>query len=232
MAQTILVADDEAKITALVASYLEASGFIVLQTLNGTDALKVFGEKNPDCLILDINMPGTDGLSVAREVRKKSNVPIIFLTARTDEIDRIVGFEIGADDYVNKPFSPRELVARVKAILRRGTMPPVGDSSKIIQGSVIIDPEKRTFSIGGKQIALTTVQMDILIFMAKSPGRVWSRLEILKASSGTVFEGYERTIDAHVKNIRKAIGDESDKPRFIETVRGIGYRFMEQNHEA
>jgi len=231
MAQTILVADDEAKITALVASYLEASGFNVLQTLNGMDALKVFGEKNPDCLILDINMPSLDGLSVAREVRKKSDIPIIFLTARTDEIDRIVGFEVGADDYLIKPFSPRELVARVKAILRRKVAPANYASPSIIQGSVILDPEKRTCTIAGKPVDLTTVQMDILMFMAKTPGRVWSRLEILKASSGLAFEGYERTIDAHVKNIRKAIGDESDKPRFIETVRGIGYRFMEQKNE-
>ena len=232
MAQTILVADDEAKITALVASYLEASGFTVLQVRNGTEALKAFSEKNPDCLILDINMPLLDGLSVAREVRKKSGIPIIFLTARTDEVDRIVGFELGADDYVSKPFSPRELVARVRAILRRVAAPAYGDSPKIIQGSVVLDPEKRTCTIGGKQVELTTVQMDILMFMAKSPGRVWSRLEILGASSGTAFEGYERTIDAHIKNIRKALGDDSDNPRFIETVRGIGYRFMEQSHEA
>jgi len=232
MTETILVADDETKITALVASYLEASGFAVLQALNGTDALKVFSEKNPDCMILDINMPGMDGLSVAREVRKKSDIPIIFLTARTDEIDRIVGFELGADDYVSKPFSPRELVARVKAILRRKAVPASHASGKIINGTVVLDPEKRTCAIGGKPVELTTVQMDILMFMAKSPGRVWSRLEILGASSGTAFEGYERTIDAHVKNIRKAIGDDSDNPRYIETVRGIGYRFMEQNHEA
>lgn len=236
MAQRILIADDEQKIVRLVAGYLEASGFAVVQAANGVEALKAVTGNPPDCLILDINMPLMDGLSVAREVRKKSSVPIIFLTARADEIDRIVGFEIGADDYVSKPFSPRELVARVKAILRRRAPEPrvefESSSAKIVRGSLSIDLERRACSVSGTPVELTTVQMDILAFMMRSPGRVWSRLELLSPSSGSAYEGYERTIDAHVKNIRKALGDDSENPRYIETVRGIGYRFMEQGDEA
>jgi two-component system OmpR family response regulator len=229
MPQTILVADDEIKIVDLVANYLSAEGFSVIKAVNGTEALASFRSKSPDCLLLDINMPGLDGLSVAKEIRKDSDVPIVFLTARTDEIDRVIGFEIGADDYVVKPFSPRELVARVKAIMRRRTARAETKSPTLTRGDVSVDTEKRSCSVAGKTIDLTTAQMDILVFMMRSPGRVWTRLELLQASSGTAFEGYERTIDAHIKNIRKALGDDSDSPRFIETVRGAGYRFMEQD---
>jgi DNA-binding response OmpR family regulator len=231
MARSILVADDEAKLVALVAGYLEASGFSVTGCGNGAEALEAFRAGKHDCLILDINMPGLDGLAVAREVRKTSDVPIVFLTARTDEIDRIVGFEIGADDYVPKPFSPRELVARVKAILRRGGGRR-RDDAKIIRGSISIDPARREVRIRNAPVELTSVQFDILLFMMRDPGRVWTRLDILGSSSGSTFDGYERTIDAHIKNIRKAIDDDSDNPRFIETVRGIGYRFREQTDEA
>lgn len=226
---TILVADDEIKIVELVANYLSADGFAVIKAANGTEALASFQAKNPDCLLLDINMPGLDGLSVAREIRKTSDVPIVFLTARTDEIDRIVGFEIGADDYIVKPFSPRELVARVKAIMRRRVAQADPKSRKVTRGELSVDTDKRVCAVAGKTIDLTTAQLDILVFMMRSPGRVWNRLELLQASSGTAFEGYERTIDAHIKNIRKALGDDSDSPRFIETVRGAGYRFMEQD---
>lgn len=228
MPTTILVADDEAKIVELVSNYLRNDGFAVIGASNGRDALAAIKEKKPDCALLDINMPGLDGLSVAREIRKTSDVPIVFLTARTDEIDRVVGFEIGADDYVLKPFSPRELVARVKAILRRTGGKPESAADKVSFGDISVDTERRECSVAGKKIDLTTAQLDILAFMMRSPGRVWSRLELLGASSGAAFEGYERTIDAQIKNIRKALNDDSDRPRFIETVRGAGYRFMEQ----
>lgn len=228
MPQTVLIADDEMKIVELVANYLAADGFSVIKAVNGIEALASFQAKSPDCLLLDINMPGLDGLSVAKEIRKTSDIPIVFLTARTDEIDRIVGFEIGADDYIVKPFSPRELVARVKAIMRRRTAQAEPKSLKLTLGEISVDTEKRVCSVAGKAIDLTTAQMDILVFMMRSPGRVWNRLELLQASSGTAFEGYERTIDAHIKNIRKALNDDSESPRFIETVRGAGYRFMEQ----
>lgn len=229
MPKIILVADDEAKIVELVANYLRNDGFSVISAANGLSALTEIRTHTPDCLILDINMPELDGLSVAKEVRKTSGVPIIFLTARTDEIDRIVGFEIGADDYVQKPFSPRELVARVKAILRRSGGETETASRKISFRDISVDQDKRVCLVSGRPVELTTAQLDILTFMMRSPGRVWNRLELLRASSGSAFEGYERTIDAHIKNIRKALDDDSDRPRFIETVRGAGYRFMEQD---
>jgi DNA-binding response OmpR family regulator len=234
MAQTVLVADDEPKIAALVSGYLEASGFSVVRAYGGMEALEAFASGPVDCVILDINMPGLDGLGVAREIRKSSATPIIFLTARTDEMDRIVGFELGADDYVQKPFSPRELVARVKAILRR-VSPAAGPESRdglLVRGTVIADPAKRALTVRGAEVVLTAAQFDLLVFMMREPGRVWSRLDLLGASSGSAFEGYERTVDAQVKNIRRALGDDSEKPCFIETVRGVGYRFMEQVHEA
>jgi len=229
MGGTVLVADDEAKIVELVSNYLQADGFTVIGASNGREALEAIRVRQPDCALLDINMPELDGLSVAREARKTSDVPIVFLTARADEIDRIVGFELGADDYVSKPFSPRELVARVKAILRRRGAPTTTAAEKITRGELTVDTEKRLCSVAGRPIELTTAQFDILVFMMRSPGRVWNRLELLQASSGAAFEGYERTIDAHVKNIRRALGDDSETPRFIETVRGAGYRFMERD---
>ena len=232
MTQTILIADDEPKLVALVAKYLESEGFVVIACQNGTEAMQAIHKHPLDCLILDINMPGLDGLSIARQVRKESDIPIIFLSARTEEIDRIVGFELGADDYIPKPFSPREMVARVKAILRRKVQSPDKDTSGTIHGPMTINIPKRTVTIEGKPVELTAAQFDILVFMSQQPGRVWSRLDLLGASTGSAFEGYERTIDAQIKNIRKALGDDSDKSRFIETVRGIGYRFMEQPDEA
>jgi DNA-binding response OmpR family regulator len=232
--EKILIADDEEKIARMVASYLEASGFQPLLAFDGKAALALIKESSPACLILDINMPGADGLDVAREVRKTSSVPIIFLTARTDETDRIVGLELGADDYVSKPFSPRELVARVRAVLRRSPARERSDGreSHISQGPVEVDTDKRLVSLAGKGIELTAIQFEILVFLMRAPGRVYSRLEILQGAVGTAYEGYERTLDAHIKNIRKALGDDSEKARFIGTVRGVGYKFIEQAHEA
>lgn len=237
MTQTILVADDEPKIVAMIKAYLEASGFRVLEAFNGDDALAILLNKNPDCVILDINMPGMDGLEVARRLRRKLDTPVIFLTARTDETDRIVGLELGADDYVTKPFSPRELVARVKAVLRRSHPKDRPDSQIVTIGDLVIDPARRTVTSAGNPVSLTSVQFDIFTLMTSRPGKVWSRLEILEGIFGSTHDGYERTIDAHVKNIRKALGDEIEHPHYLETVRGAGYRFMEPQfreppHEA
>lgn len=229
MAQSILVVDDETKIVALIKGYLEASGFEVIEAFNGTEALKAFSHAKPDCVILDINMPGMDGLSVVRELRKGSDVPVIFLTARADELDRILGLELGADDYITKPFSPRELVARVKAILRRsgGRKEALGRSDSVLieGGDIRLDTERHECLVSGLAVSLTSVQFDMLAFMMRKPGKVWTRLEILEGTAGPAHEGYDRTIDAHIKNIRKALGDDSEKPRYIETVRGVGYRF-------
>ncbi len=233
MPAKILVADDEEKIARMVGSYLEASGYLVTLAFNGTKALSDLRGLEFDCAILDINMPGIDGLDVAREVRKTSRIPIIFLSARADETDRIVGLELGADDYVPKPFSPRELVARVRAILRRtGAATDTDGPATVFRGSVTLDLRKRTVSVAGIRKTLTAAQFDILAMLMHEPGRVYSRLEILECSSGTAFDGYERTIDAHIKNIRKALGDDSENPRFIGTARGIGYKFLEQPDEA
>jgi DNA-binding response OmpR family regulator len=230
----VLVADDEYKIAEMVASYLEASGYQPLIANDGMRALALFREQSPACLILDINMPGMNGLDIAREVRKTSSVPIIFLTARTDETDRIVGLELGADDYVSKPFSPRELVARLRAVLRRtiSTSRDDGSGELIRRGRIEVDFKKRSVRVDDQLKNLTTIQLDILGLLMREPGRVFSRLDILEACAGSAFDGYERTIDAHIKNIRKALGDDSENPRFIFTVRGAGYKFMEQSCEA
>jgi DNA-binding response OmpR family regulator len=230
----ILVADDEEKIAGMVGSYLEANGFQPLIAHDGTRALALFREQAPACLILDINMPGLNGLDVAREARKTSSVPIIFLTAKAEETDRIIGLELGADDYISKPFSPRELVARIRAVLRRTTSAPLADEpGRIVrQGGIEIDFQKRSVKVAGQLKNLTTIQLDILGLLMREPERVFSRLEILEHCMGTSYDGYERTIDAHIKNIRKALGDDSENPRFISTVRGAGYKFLEQPGEA
>jgi len=230
----ILVADDEEKIAGMVGSYLEANGFQPILASDGMRALALFKEQAPACLILDINMPGMNGLDVAREVRKTSSVPIIFLTARTDETDKIVGLELGADDYVSKPFSPRELVARIRAVLRRASAPPRADErgGPVRCGRIEVDFRKRSVRVDGQLKNLTTIQLDILGLLMREPERVFSRLEILEHCMGTSYDGYERTIDAHIKNIRKALGDDSESPRFISTVRGAGYKFLEQSGEA
>lgn len=237
MPDKILVADDEEKIARMIGSYLEASGFQPLLAFNGRMALGLIKEQAPACLILDINMPGADGLEVAREVRKTSSVPIIFLTARTDETDRVLGLELGADDYIAKPFSPRELVARVRAVLRRspgGALSGVsGELPNLLKlRGVELDTKKRRATVAGRAVGLTAIQFDILALLLKEPGRVWTRLEILERAVGASYEGYERTIDAHIKNIRKAIGDDSEAPKYIGTVRGVGYRFLESGDEA
>ncbi|TXT45173.1 MAG: response regulator with CheY-like receiver domain and winged-helix DNA-binding domain [Spirochaetes bacterium] len=229
MAVKILVADDEEKITLMVGAYLETHGFLPILAYDGLKALALFKENSPDCLVLDINMPGMNGLDLARAVRKDSSVPILFLSARAEEADKIVGLELGADDYVTKPFSPRELVARIRAILRRGWPKEEEEGSRgaLRRGLIELDHKKRSVRVDGMEKNLTTIQFDILWYLMREPGRVYSRLEILEACSGTTFDGYERTIDAHIKNIRKNIGDDSEDPRFIGTVRGVGYRFLE-----
>jgi DNA-binding response OmpR family regulator len=234
MASKILIADDEEKIARMVGSYLEAAGFSVLLAFDGGKALELWNTERPDFLVLDINMPVMSGLDAAREVRRESSVPIIFLTARNDEVDRVVGLELGADDYMAKPFSPRELVARVRAVLRRsaGNIAAVKDdpaakNAKLRKGDLELDFLKRSVAIGPRQVLLTTTQFEILALLMREPGRVWTRLEVLERAVGACYEGYERTIDAHVKNIRKALGDDSDDARFIGTVRGVGYKFIE-----
>ena len=229
----VLVADDEEKIARMVGSYLEAAGFQAVLAFDGEQAIALFKSEAPDCMILDINMPKADGMDVARELRRSSRVPIIFLSARSDEVDRVIGLELGADDYVPKPFSPRELVARVRAVLRRSTGAETEDvPSSIRRGDLELNLRKRSAAIAGRSISLTAIQFEILGLLMREPGRVWTRLEILERAVGASYEGYERTVDAHIKNIRKALGDDSEDSRYIGTMRGVGYRFLERADEA
>jgi len=237
MNRTILVVDDEPKIVRLVESYLQAAGFRTVTAGNGPDALQQLHSENPDLIVLDLMLPELDGIEVTRAVRKVSDVPVIMLTARTEESDRLVGLEIGADDYVSKPFSPKELVARVRAVLRRATpesrtaLRPgeeEGDAAPVTAGALILDPSRREARLTGKPIELTSYQFDLLYFLARHPGRVFNRMQLVEAVQDFAYEGYERTIDAHMKNLRRALSDDARNPRFIETVRSVGYRFIEQ----
>lgn len=226
----ILVVDDELKMVKLVRTYLEGSGFNVVVAYDGQEALTVFRHEQPDLIVLDLMLPKIDGLDVARTVRRTSDVPIIMLTARAEEADRLIGLELGADDYVVKPFSPRELVARVRAVLRRTTPSPVGEARLprprvITSGDLTLDLGRREAHLAGRRIELTTVQFDLLVVFAQRPGQVFTRVQLLEAVQGEAFEGYERTIDAHIKNLRRALGDDPRNPRYILTVRGVGYKF-------
>ena len=224
---TILVVDDERKIAHLVRDYLENAGFRVAVAYDGKMALAQFRYEQPDLVVLDLNLPQLDGIDVARAIRRERNTPIIMLTARVEETDRIVGLELGADDYVTKPFSPRELVARVRAVLRRAGESEL-PSPLLRVHDLVIDLEKRTVARGSEAIDLTTTEFDLLTVLARQPGRVFSRMELLDRVQGTAFEGYERTIDVHVKNLRKKLEPDPRHPTYILTVYGAGYRFVEE----
>jgi len=234
---TVLIADDEPKIVRLVAGYLEREGHRTLHAGTGRQALELFHAHRPDLAVLDVMMPDLDGIEAARAMLREADLPIIFLTARAAEADRVAGLELGADDYVVKPFSPRELAARVRSVLRRsrraarGT-PPAGGSARIEVGGLAIDPAKRFVRVDGASRALTTVQFDLLAALAREPGRVFTREQLLEAIHEDDSEGYERTIDAHVKNLRRALGDASARPRFIAPVRGVGYKLREPEADA
>jgi len=224
MTQKVLVVDDEPEIVRLVRAYLERAGFAVVTAAEGREALAVFRHERPNLVVLDLNLPGMDGLDVCREMRRASDVPIIMLTARIEETDRLIGLELGADDYVVKPFSPREIVARVRAVLRRTEGTPVRPEV-ISAGGVRLDFTRRTASVNDRPLDLTTMEFDLLAALVEHPGQVFSRQELLDRVQGNAYEGYERTIDVHIKNLRKKLGDDSQDPGFIETVRGVGYRF-------
>jgi two-component system alkaline phosphatase synthesis response regulator PhoP len=232
MPNKILVVDDEPKMVKLVRTYLEGAGFKVVVAYDGQEALTVFRHEQPDLIVLDLNLPAIDGLDVARTIRRSSDVPIIMLTARVEETDRLIGLELGADDYVLKPFSPREVVARVRAVLRRTTKDVTGDAGPvrpqvISVSDLTLDLGRREARLAGQRVELTTVQFDLLAVLARRPGQVFTRMQLLDAVQGEAFEGYERTVDAHIKNLRRALGDNSRDPRYILTVRGVGYKFVE-----
>jgi len=225
MAATVLVVEDERKLRDFIRSYLERAGLTVLSTGSGAEAITMAADASPDLVVLDLGLPDVAGEAVARELRALSAIPILMLTAKADEEDRIRGFELGADDYVTKPFSPRELVLRVQAILRRGgpaaSRPGVASYG---EGALVIDEPRRTVTVRGTQPQLTPTEWGILVTLATVPGRVYSRFELINKVRGYEFEGYERTIDSHVKNLRRKIEDNPGNPAVVETVLGGGYR--------
>jgi len=227
MSQKILVVDDELDIVKVVRAYLEQASFRVITASDGQQALAVFHHEQPDLIVLDLNLPKMDGLDVCRAIRRESSVPIIMLTARVEETDRLIGLEIGADDYIVKPFSPREVVARVRAVLRR-TAPPAEPPSIIAIGALTIDPIKHEVQLHGRSIDVTPSEFNILLALAAQPGRAYSRMELLDAAQGEAYEGYERSIDVHIKNLRQKLGDEPRDPTYVLTVYGVGYKFNDK----
>ncbi len=223
----ILIIEDEIELVRVLRSYLEGANFEVLSANRGDTGLSLWERNRPDLVILDLNLPGMDGLDVAREMRRKVDTPIIMITARVEETDRLIGLELGADDYITKPFSPREVVARVRAVLRRAGATPV-KSNLLRSGSLEIDLDGHTVSRGEKAIELTPTEFKLLVTLASQPGRAFSRLQLLEASQGTAYEGYKRTIDAHVKNLRAKIEPDPKNPHYVETVFGVGYRFTKE----
>jgi DNA-binding response OmpR family regulator len=224
---SILIVDDEPKITRLVADYLEAAGFATVSARSGDEALMRARTQPPDLVVLDLGLPGIDGLDVTRALRRIGDVPIIMLTARDDETDRIIGLELGADDYVTKPFSPRELVARVRAVLRRRSA--VGEAEVLRSGDLLLDVPRMRVTRSGEPVELTATEFALLSAMARQPGRVFTRSQLLDAIHGVAFESYERAIDAHVKNIRRKLEPSPRQPRYLQTVYGVGYRLVEES---
>ena len=220
--KTILVVDDERNIIELVRLYLEQAGFAVVEARDGEEALRQHERVDPDLIVLDLMLPGRDGMEVTREVRRRGETPILMLTARSEDIDRIIGLELGADDYLTKPFNPRELVARVKAILRRAD-PALRGARPMDVGTLRVDPRRREVYVAGRRLELRPREFDLLAALARDPGVVWSRDELLSSVWGTDFPGETRTVDVHVSEVRRKLGE--DGPA-IETVKGVGYRLV------
>ena len=224
MATTVLLVEDERKLRDLVRSYLERAGFTVLSTGSGAEAITLAASASPDLVVLDLGLPDIPGEAVATELRAAGSVPMLMLTAKSSEEDRIRGLELGADDYVTKPFSPRELVLRVQAILRRGGPVTEQGVASYGDGELIIDEPRREVVVHGASVDLTPTEWGLLVALATVPGRVYSRFELINRVRGYEFEGYERTVDSHVKNLRRKIGDDPGNPRIVQTVLGGGYR--------
>jgi two-component system alkaline phosphatase synthesis response regulator PhoP len=226
MGKQILIVDDEPQIVRVLKGYLETAGFQVVTASDGAEAIAIFRHQSPDLVVLDLMLPEVDGLDVARAIRRQGDVPIIMLTARVEETDRLIGLELGADDYVTKPFSPREVVARVRAVLRR-TERTEPASPTLKEGDIVLDPDKRQVTVRGRPVELTPTEFDLLAVLMETPGRVFSRMQLLDKVQGYAYEGYERTVDAHVKNLRQKIEEDPKQPRVILTVYGLGYKFRE-----
>nr|WP_255724743.1 response regulator transcription factor [Shimazuella soli] len=221
-----MVVDDEQKVLDVIQPYLIQEGFEVITAKTGNEALKAVAESNPNIVILDWMLPEKSGLEVCREIRKKSSVAIIMLTAKTEEMDRVVGLEVGADDYMTKPFSLRELAARIRSVLRR-TNPSSLNSNVIQRGNIIIDEDRHVVLKDNKEVSLTPAEFQILLTLATRPGIVYSRLQLLQVITGDTYLSYERSIDSHISHLRKKIESDLANPKYIQTVHGIGYRFGE-----
>jgi len=227
MSKTIMIVDDEKRLVSLVESYLLQQGYRVVSANNGVEALSLARCEKPDLIILDIMMPEMDGYEFMREHRKEADTPIILLTARVEDEERVIGLELGADDYITKPFRPRELVARVKAVLRRaGKSEPKAQLLQV--ADVSLDRDTRMVTVAGTSVDLTPSEFDLLTALMSSPGRVYSRLDLLDVIQGVRYEGYERTIDTHIKNLRAKIEPEPRAPQYIETIYGVGYRLRRE----
>lgn len=227
MAGTVLVIDDEPKIRDVLRRYLIADGFEVAEAATGEEGLDRVRSIHPDVVVLDVRLPGKDGFEVLTELRRTSSVYVLMLTARTEEVDRLLGLSLGADDYVIKPFSPREVSARIKALLRRSRSPE-GTSSELLQvGALRIDQGRRLVTLAGSAIDLTVLEFDLLATLASAPGRVFTRRQLLERVWGWDFFGDERVVDVHIRNLRQALGDDAQNPSVVATVRGVGYRLVE-----
>ncbi len=226
MHERILIVDDEPEIVRVLRGYLEQAGYRVLTAYDGAEGLRRARQDSPDLVILDLMLPAMDGIDVCRVLRHSSDVPIIMVTARVEETDRVLGLELGADDYVTKPFSPREVVARVRAVLRRyrnpGTEEPV-----LVVDDLQLDVGRRTVQRGQESAELTPSEFEILRALMSAPGRVYTRLQLLEAAQGDAYEGYERTVDTHIKNLRRKIEPDPPNPTYILTVHGVGYKIRE-----
>ena len=225
--RTVLVVDDEPEIVRLVRDYLENAGFAVLEASDGAQALQVARRQSPDLIVLDLSLPEMDGLDVARVLRQTAPTPIIMLTARADEVDRVAGLELGADDYVAKPFSPRELVARVRAVLRRSDAAQSREPVLHAGDGLTLDLTRMETTVRDRRVDLTATEFQLLAHMARQPGRVFTRAQLLDAVHGVAVESYERAIDAHIKNIRRKIEEDPRSPKYLQTVFGVGYRLAD-----
>ena len=224
--KSILVVEDERRIAQIATDYLQHAGFAVIAAADGEEALAVARERPPDLVVLDLGLPRLDGIEVARRLRRESDVPIIMLTARAEESDRLTGLDVGADDYITKPFSPRELVARVRAVLRRAE-PGAAADDVLRRGDLVIDTKNMKVTREGAMIELTATEIQLLAALARRPGRIFTRAQLLDAVRGKDVESFERAIDAHIKNIRRKLERDSRNPQYLLTVYGVGYKFEE-----
>jgi DNA-binding response OmpR family regulator len=224
--QRILVVDDEPELRQMLRRYLTAEEFEATEATDGEEALRAIRSAPPDLVVLDVGLPGMDGFTVLQEIRKGTDVPVIMLTARAEEVDRVVGLTVGADDYVTKPFSPRELVARIRAVLRRGSSRERETDESIRFEGMTLDLAGRQVSVDTRKVDLSALEFDLLAALASAPGRVFTRAQLLERVWGWDYFGPERVVDVHIGNLRKTLGDDATHPRFIATVRGVGYKFV------